>query len=249
MADFKVGSTTIANTKVGATQIQAVYVGSSLVWSAGTDVDYRASVAADNSTTGSSYPYTSSLSVLTTDYLVGWNNGKQTQDFSTSNIYTSGTATTAGWSDITGYQEVTGDSGNDYLITLGYNTVSSAGTHSIETAGQYAGIGFMAVSDADSYSYSTATGSGTASVSNCTSNDLIVIVHTVQVLGGSYGYPSTPTGYTQLVQQDWISGQGGASQAWSTTVYYKEGGSGTESYSTSVSGGYNGKAILRIYAS
>lgn len=246
MADFKVGSTTIANAKVGATQIQAVYVGSSLVWSAGTDVDYRASTAADNSTAGS-YPYTSALSVLTTDYLVGWYNGKQTQSFSQG--YTGGTATTAGWNDITSYQEVIGDSGNDYLVVLGYNTVSSAGTHSIESYVQYAGLGYIAVSDADSYSYSTATGSGTASVSNCTSNDLIVIVHTVQTLGQSYYYPSTPSGYTQLVQQDWPSGQGGATQYWTTTVYYKEGGSGTESYSGTSSGSYDGKAILRIYAS
>lgn len=246
MADFKVGSTAIADMKVGATQIQAVYVGSSLVWSAGTDVDYRASVAADSGEfKENQYPSTSTLSVLTTDYLVGWYNGKQTQDF--SGISTSGTATTAGWSDITSYQEVIGDSGNDYLVVLADNTVSTAGTHGIGSSVQYAGLGFIAVSDADSVSYGTATGSGTASVSNCTSNDLIVIVHTVQDFS-SYYYPSTPSGYTQLVQQSWASGQGGATQEWTTTVYYKEGGSGTESYSGTTSGSYDGKAIMRIYA-
>lgn len=241
MADFKVGSTTIANAKVGATQIQAVYAGSSLVWSAGTDVDLRDSDAADNSTAGS-YPYTSGISVLTTDYLVGWAVGKQVQ--SASSAFTNGgTATVSGWTDITGYQEFTGASGNDYLINLAYQTVSGAGTLSLTFAAQYGALGFIAVSDANSYAYGS-------SVSNCTSNDLIVIIHTIQVIGGGFVYPSTPSGYTQLVSQDYLVGAGNAAQRWTTTIYYKEGGSGTESYSPgTASATAEAYTIMRIYKS
>ena len=246
MADFKVGSTTIADMKVGSTQIQAVYVGSSLVWSAGTDVDYRTSATA----AGSSYPSTSNINVYTTDYLVGWNNGKQTQGV--SGAIQNGTATISSWSNIA---SELGDSGNDILLDVAAATVSSAGTLGLESYVQYAGLGFIAVSDADSYSAShnsSAYGASIpqVSVSNCTSNDLMIIIHSIQDLQrNGYYYPtSSPSGYTQLVQQAWLSGQGGAAQYWTTTVWYKEGGSGTESFTGSSSGDYNAVSIMRIYA-
>jgi len=246
MADFKVGSTTIADMKVGSTQIQAVYVGSSLVWSAGTDVDYRTSATA----AGSSYPSTSNINVYTTDYLVGWNNGKQTQGV--SGAIQNGTATISSWSSIA---SELGDSGNDILLDVAAATVSSAGTLGLESYVQYAGLGFIAVSDADSYSAShnsSAYGASIpqVSVSNCTSNDLMIIIHSIQDLQrNGYYYPtSSPSGYTQLVQQAWLSGQGGAAQYWTTTVWYKEGGSGTESFTGSSSGDFNAVSIMRIYA-
>lgn len=241
MADFRVGSTAIADMKFGSTQIQAVYVGSNLVWSAGTDVDYRDSATA----AGSSYPTTSNINVYTTDYLVGWNNGKQTQGV--GGAVDNGTATISSWYSIA---SAIGDSGNDILLDVATTTVSSAGTLGLESYVQYAGLGFIAVSDADSYSVSSAT-SGSVSVSNCTSNDLMIIVHSIQDLqrSGFYYPTSTPSGYTQLVQQSWTSGQGGATQYWTTTVWYKEGGSGTESYTGTSSGDFDGYCIARIYKS
>lgn len=241
MADFRVGSTAIADMKFGSTQIQAVYVGSNLVWSAGTDVDYRDSATA----AGSSYPTTSNINVYTTDYLVGWNNGKQTQGV--SGALDNGTSSINSWYSIA---SAIGDSGNDILLDVATTTVSSAGTLGLESYVQYAGLGFIAVSDADSYSVSSAT-SGSVSVSNCTSNDLMIIVHSIQDLqrSGFYYPTSTPSGYTQLVQQSWTSGQGGATQYWTTTVWYKEGGSGTESYTGTSSGDFDGYCIARIYKS
>lgn len=191
------------------------------------------------------YGSTGTITISSTDFMVLFSQGKIADDFTIGAYTFGGTSSVNTPSEFISQGESVGDSGNDYLNIAATMTASSGGTLNMtEGGGRDAGYGIVALDGGDSVSYSFG-----GSVSNVTTDDVIVIYETTQTLGTATGVlPATPSGYTSAFSHTWTVGKGGGSQGWGSRVSYKTGQSGTVSHSAPTgSWDYIGSAIIRIY--
>jgi len=193
------------------------------------------------------YGSTGTITVSTDDLILAFSHGKIADEI---DFYSyGGTCTLGSESSIYIQGSTTGDGGNDYLNIVSRFPVSSGGTLNMtESGGRSAGYGILAVDGGTNTSSNIGT-TGSISVSSVTTDDVVVIYETTQVLDYATGtIPSTPSGFTSAFSHNFTVGAGRNKQGWGCRVSYKTGASGTVSH-TIPSGfwDYIGSAIIRIY--